>query len=87
MVGRAGGDRVRLATGGLDIGKRLLPTCLEADAESLRHHPDVGTKDAAEQDVANLVIDRIGPVDPALLHEDALHADVGSDRRYLPRVI
>ena len=36
MVGRAGRDRVRRAAARLDVGERLLPALLEADAEARR---------------------------------------------------
>ena len=74
VVRRAGRDRVRRAAGGLDVGERLLPALLEADPEPGPHEAHVGAHDPAELDVAHAVVDDVGPVDPALLHEHAAHA-------------
>ncbi len=87
MVGRARGDGIWRAAGGLDVGQRLLPARLEADAEPFAHHADVGAEDAAQQDVADPVVDRVGPVHPALLHQHALQPDTCRDRGNLARVV
>ena len=74
MVGRARRDRVRLAAGRLDLGDRPIPALLEADPEARLDQPHVRTGEPAEQDVADLVVDAVRPVDPALLDQHALHA-------------
>ena len=71
MVRGARGDRVGRAAGRLDVGDRLLPALLEADPEARGVEPHVGAHQAAELDVADAVVDDVGPVDPALLHEHA----------------
>ena len=45
--------------------------------------PDVGAHDPREQDVPDLVVDGVRPVDPVLLHEDAARAR-GARRRPRP---
>ena len=65
VVRRARRDRVRRAAGRLDVGDRLLPALLEADPEPGRVEPHVGAHEAAELDVADAVVDDVGPVDPA----------------------
>ena len=51
--------------------QRPLPALLEADAEPGADQPHVRAGEPAEQDVADLVVDRVRPVDPALLHQHA----------------
>ena len=87
MVGGAGRDRVRLAAGLLHVAQRLLPRLLEADAEAGLDEPHVGAAEARHEDVADPVVGDVGPVDPALLHQHALQAEAGGDRRHLPRVV
>jgi hypothetical protein len=87
MVGGAGRDRVRPPAGRFDLPQHLLPAFLEADPEPGAHQPDVGTGEPADQDVAHLVVDRIGPVDPAFLNEHALQADPGGHRGDLAGVV
>ena len=87
MVGGAGRDRVRRAAGRLDVGDRLLPALLEADPEARVHEPHVGAHQAAELDVADAVVDDVGPVDPALLHEHAAHPGARRGGRDLARVV
>ena len=58
-----------------------LPALADADIEALIDQADVRAHDAAEQDVADTVIDRILMRHPAFLHQAALHADLGGDRR------
>ena len=87
MVRRAGGDRIGLAALPADILERVLPALLEADAETLVDQLDMGAEDAAHQDVADPVVDRIVPVDPALLHQPALEAELGGDRGDLAGVV
>ena len=64
-----------------------MPAVLEADAEPRLHQADVGPHDAGQQDVADLVVDRVRPVDPALLDQDGLQAHLGGDRGHLPGVV
>ena len=64
-------DGVRRAARRLDLGDRVLPRPPDADVEARRVEPHVGAHDPAEQDVADLVVDRVGPVHPLLLHEPA----------------
>ena len=87
VVGRARGDRVRRAAALGDVGERLLPALLEADPELRAHEADVGAHDAAELDVADAVVDDVGPVDPALLHDDASEPEPRSDRGDLAGVV
>jgi hypothetical protein len=87
MVRRAGRDRVGLAPAVLDLADRLLPALLETDVESGSHETDVRAHQSAEQDVAGPVVGHVGPVDPTLLDEDALHAGLGGRRGHLARVI
>ena len=47
----------------------------------------VGAHDPREQDVADLVVDRVVPVDPLLLDQPALQAEVRGDGRDLPGVV
>src|SRR5205807_5996694 len=51
MVGRTGGDRVRLAATLLDLGERLLPARPKADVEAGAIEAHVGAHDPREQDV------------------------------------
>jgi hypothetical protein len=87
VVGRARGDRIRPAAAPLDVGQRLLPALLEADPELRLHEPYVRAHDAAELDVAHAVVDHVGPVHPALLHEHAAEPGARGGRRHLPRVV
>jgi hypothetical protein len=87
VVGGAGRDRVRPPAGRLDLPQHLLPAFLVADAEPGAHQPDVGTGQPADQNVADLVVDRIGPVDPTFLNEHALQADPGGHRGDLAGVV
>src|SRR5207244_12209788 len=43
--------------------------------------------DSREQDVADLVVDGVRPVDPVLLHQDTAEAELRGDRSDLPRVV
>src|SRR5580704_11723492 len=69
------------------IAYGVLPAVLEADAEPCLYQTDVGPHDAGQQDVADLVVDRVRPVHPALLNQDGLQACPGGDRGDLPRVV
>ena len=52
-----------------------------------RVEADVGAHDAREQDVADLVVDDVGPLDPALLDEHAAEPEARGDGRHLARVV
>ena len=88
MVGRAGRDRVRLAARLLD--RSASASCQlgrNADVEAGVDEADVGAHDPREQDVADLVVDGVGPVDPVLLHEHAAQPELRGDGGDLPRVV
>ena len=87
MVGRPGRDRVRPAAALLHLSQRLFPALLEADPEPGPDQPHVGAGEPAEQDVADLVVDRVRPVDPGLLNEHAPQTHAGRDGRDLPGVV
>ena len=52
-----------------------------------RIQPDVRAHDPRQQDVADLVVDRVGPVDPALLDQDGLQPELRGDGGHLPGVV
>ncbi len=79
MVGCTGRDRIGPAAGLLDGGDGPLPAIADPDVEPGGIHADVPTHDAGELDVADLVVDHVGPVDPPLLHGHGLEAEVGGD--------
>jgi hypothetical protein len=87
VVGRAGRDRVGGTAGSDDLGEGRLPALLEPDAETGLHQPHVGPGQPADQDVADLVVDAVRPVHPALLHEHTLQTRRGGDGRDLPGVV
>ena len=70
--GRRAGGRTRrpgsaygVPPRGLDLVERLLPAAPEADVEAGVVEPHVGAHDPRQQDVADPVVDGVGPVDPA----------------------
>ena len=87
MVRGAGRDRVGLAAALADVVERLFPALAEPDVEARVGQPHVGAHDPREQDVADLLVARVVPVDPVLLHEHAGKAEVRCDRRDLARVV
>ena len=87
VVGCAGRDRVRRAARLLDVRDRLPPRLLEPDAEPGRRESHVGAHEPRQQDVADPVVHGIRPVDPVLLHEHGLHAEVRGDGGDLPGVV
>ena len=87
VVGRARRDAVRLAAARADVVERLVPAVAEADVEARRVEPDLGPHDPRQQDVADAVVDGVGPVDPRLLHEDGLEAELRGDRGHLTGVV
>ena len=74
MVGAAGRDCVRLPAALLDWRERFLPARPDADVEPGLAEPHVGAHDSREQDVADLVVDGVRPLDPVLLHQDTARA-------------
>jgi hypothetical protein len=87
VLGGAGRDRVGRAAAGLDLAQGVLPRVADADVEAMRVQARVGAHHPREQDVADLVVHRVVPGDPLLLHEAALQAEVGRDRRDLAGVV
>ena len=87
MVGGAGRNRVRLAARLDDGVERALPTVADPDVEAGRVEADVATHDPRQLDVADLVVDDVGPVDPGLLHRHRLEPEVGGDARHLAGVV
>ena len=87
VVARARRDRVRLAAALLDVGERLLPARPDADVEPAGVEADVRAHDPREQDVPDLVVDRVRPVDPVLLDEHTAEAEARGHGGDLPRVV
>src|SRR5947207_9578178 len=87
MIGGSGGNRVRLAADLFDRGKCVLPALPDPDVEAGWVEPHVRAHDPREKDVADLVVDDVGPLHPALLHEDAAKAESGGNGRDLTRVV
>jgi hypothetical protein len=87
VVRRAGRDRVRRAARGADVLQRLLPAALDADAEALVDQAHVRAHDPGQQDIAHPVVQRVGPVDPAFLHQPGFQAEPGRDRGDLAGVV
>ena len=79
--GGTGRNRIGLAALGLHILQRLFPARADANVEALVDQLDMRTHHPRHQDVADPVIDRILMRHPALLHEAALHPDLGGGRR------
>jgi len=63
------------------------PNRPDADVKTGRVKAHVGAEDAGHLNVADTVIDRVGVVDPVLLHQNTLHPQVCSDRRDLSRLV
>ena len=87
VVGCAGRDRVRRAAATPRPPDSAAPRLLEPDVEARRVEPHVGAHDARQQDVADPVVDRVGPVDPVLLHQHGLEAEVRGHRGHLAGVV
>ena len=83
----AGRDAVRRAAGVTDLLHRLLPRRADADVEAGGVEADVGAHDPRQQDVADLVVDGVRPVDPLLLHQPGLEAELRRDGRHLAGVV
>jgi hypothetical protein len=72
VLGGAGGDGIGRAATCCDVVEGVLPRLADADVEPGRVEPYVGAHDPRQQDVADFVVDRVVPVNPALLHEPDL---------------
>ena len=87
VVGGAGRNCIRLAAALLDRRERVLPAPPDPDVETRAVEPHVRTHDAREQQVADLVVDDVRPLHPALLHEDAAKAEPCRHGRNLTGVV
>ena len=87
MIRGAGRDGVRLPATVADLGQGLFPALLEPDPEAGLDQPHVRADQPADEDVADAVVDRVRPVHPALLDQDAAEPDVRRDRRDLAGVV
>ncbi len=88
MIRRPGRDRVRLPAAGLDVRERLLPARPKADVEPSRAEPHVRAQHPGEQDIADLVVDAVRPVDPVPpARARSARPSTRSDCRHLPRVV
>ena len=87
MVRGARRNGVGRAAAILNLEDRLLPALLEPDAEARAHEANVRPHQSAEQNVADAVVGHVGPIDPTLLDEDALHARLRGRRGHLPCVV
>ena len=81
------GNRIGLCTRRFDRFQGSPPTVPDADVESCGIHADVAAQNPRELDVADLVIGRLGPVDPALLDGDGTEAQVAGHACHLPGVV
>ncbi len=81
MHGGAGRNRIGLAALGLHVGNRVFPALANADVELFIDHLHVRAHHAAEQDIADAVVDGVLVRHPAFLHQAAFHADLGRDGR------
>ena len=64
VLGRTGGDAVRLTPSLLHLTKRVLPRRADTDVEPGRVEPDISAHDPRQQDIAHLVVDRVVPLQP-----------------------
>ena len=87
MVGGAGRDRVRLAAARLDSASASSQLVRKPMSKPAGDEPHVGAHDPREQDVADPVVDGVGPVDPVLLDEHAAEPEVRGDRGDLAGVV
>src|SRR5258706_11702861 len=76
MVRGAGRDRIRLPARGDDRVEGPLPAVADADVEARGVEAHIAAQDARKLDVADFVVDDVGPRDPRLLHRDRLEAEV-----------
>ncbi len=87
MVRGSGGDGVRHPAGGANLIQRLLPAGFDADPELRFDKLHVGAHDPGQQDIADPVVKRVRPVDPAFLYQHGLEAQTCRDRGNLPGVV
>src|SRR6185295_3823446 len=87
VIRRSGRDGVRLTVTRLDVGQRLLPALLEADAEARLDEAHVRAHEARQLDVPDAVVDDVRPVHPALLDQHAVEAAARGDRGHLAGVV
>lgn len=90
MLRAARRNGVRLAAGLLDALHGGLPARADADVEARGVATHVGAQDAGQLDVAHVVVHRglLGQVvDPVLLHQHALEAEVRGHGGYLARLV
>ena len=87
VVGRAGRDRVGLAAARLDVGRACSQLSLKPIPNPAFTSRTSAPASAADQDVADLVVHRVGPVHPRLLHEHAPQTGGGGDRGDLAGVV
>src|SRR5690606_12102953 len=80
-------NRVRLAAVRLDRFQSPLPAVPNADVEAGRVDTDVTSQNAGQLDVADLVVERIRPVDPVLLDGHRAQPEVRGDSGDLARVV
>ena len=88
VVRRSGGDRVRRPAARLDVLDGLVPRVTEADVEARRVEPHLGAHDPAQQDVADLGAQRVGPPrHPVLLDQHARQPEVRRHRLGMHRLV
>jgi hypothetical protein len=87
VFGTAGRNRKRFAAPLLDVAHGLLPAGANADVETGRIQPHIGTHDPRHLDIADPVVHGVGVVDPVFLDQHALHAQVGRDGRHLAGLV
>ena len=82
-----GRDWIRHPAFGFYIRKGGFPTFANTNIETFIDQFNLRPHDAAHQDVANPVINRVVKWHPAFLNQTALHADLRSNRGNLPCVV
>ena len=78
------GDRIGLCARRFDRFQGSPPTVPDADVESCGIRAETATQYPRELDVADLVMGRLGPVDPVLLDGDGTEAQVAGHACHLP---
>ncbi len=87
MVRRASRDGVGLAPGGPDRIERPGPAVADPDVEPGVVEPNIAAHDPGQLNVADSVIDDVGPVDPMFLDGHGLETQVAGDTGHLPSVV
>ena len=67
--------------------RSALPGASDADVEGGRVQPHVRAHDPRQEDVADLVVDGVVPIDPLLLDEATFEAELRCDGRDLAGVV